>query len=272
LRFYPQVLLHDRRVRGRRVAAGCGFVSDGCHWGRDDTQPVAGSVLAYSKWHPEEGLMSVRSPLRAIFGSLRWQPPLWAEGTLRGLATRGAALQAVARARPQLATGVTAGAVALALAALFGWRWYQAQPKPQTVDYAITVPAITCYACQTPRNQPNPLRISFEGSVAPLERAGKPLDASNMGVSIAPAIAGTWRWLDDRVLQFQPAADWPIGSAYSSAPRHSPPPLPTPSSTKTRRWRATRSLLLACSSRTRSMPPASSAASRSIYSKSSATP
>jgi uncharacterized protein YfaS (alpha-2-macroglobulin family) len=56
-----------------------------------------------------------------------------------------------------------------------------------------------------------PLRIRFAESVAPLERIGKPLAG---GVRLDPAVVGTWQWLDDRTLEFKPAADWPVGRRF----------------------------------------------------------
>jgi uncharacterized protein YfaS (alpha-2-macroglobulin family) len=47
--------------------------------------------------------------------------------------------------------------------------------------------------------------------VAALALAGKPLPN---GVSLAPDLEGTWRWLDDRVLEFRPKQDWPIGQPF----------------------------------------------------------
>jgi len=54
--------------------------------------------------------------------------------------------------------------------------------------------------------------VRFDRSVASLASAGKQLPT---GVTIQPALAGTWRWLDDRILEFRPKEDWPIGQAYA---------------------------------------------------------
>jgi len=96
---------------------------------------------------------------------------------------------------------------------VFGWRWYQSQPKPLTIAYKVTPPAVTCYACDPP-GKPNAMQVVFAGSVAPLEQVGKVLDASRAGLSTAPAVRGEWRWQDDRTLVLQPAEDWPIGQSY----------------------------------------------------------
>src|SRR2546422_6886589 len=52
----------------------------------------------------------------------------------------------------------------------------------------------------------------FESSVAPLQGVGK---VAKTGVDITPSIAGTWRWLGDRELEFAPIEDWPVAQPYS---------------------------------------------------------
>ncbi len=118
-----------------------------------------------------------------------------------------------ARARPRVAWNVTTGVALLAVAVVLGWRWYQNQPRPLTIAYEVEAPAATCYDCDPPQ-KPRPLRIAFAASVAPLERAGKDLDARDPGVTMSPVLAGTWHWNDDRTLLFQPAGDWPVGQSY----------------------------------------------------------
>jgi hypothetical protein len=34
-------------------------------------------------------------------------------------------------------------------------------------------------------------------------------------VDLSPAIRGTWRWIGDRELDFQPATDWPVGQRFT---------------------------------------------------------
>ncbi|MGH8188281.1 MAG: hypothetical protein ACREUC_17115, partial [Steroidobacteraceae bacterium] len=40
------------------------------------------------------------------------------------------------------------------------------------------------------------------------------MQAEQVGISMRPEIAGQWTWDDDRVLRFQPAADWPVGERF----------------------------------------------------------
>jgi uncharacterized protein YfaS (alpha-2-macroglobulin family) len=151
---------------------------------------------------------------RAVVGDVRWQPPGWAAAAGRGLRSTTSA----ARANPGRSAAVAATVVAVAAGGWYGWRWYEARPKPVTVAFATEAPARTCYECDPP-GAPNPLVVRFEASVAPLAAVGKPLAAGGdvARPSLSPAAEGTWSWDDDRTLRFQPKADWPIGQKYELA-------------------------------------------------------
>ena len=149
--------------------------------------------------------------VRAIFGQISWQQPAWL--TQAATRTRRGAheLNAAVRRSPARAAGIAAGSVAILAAGYFLWQWYENRPKPVEVAYAVNAPAVTCYACEPP-GQPNPLIVQFEASAAPLEFAGHPVDAAKAGISMSPDLAGQWTWDDDKILRFQPAADWPVGA------------------------------------------------------------
>ncbi len=105
---------------------------------------------------------------------------------------------------------IIAGSAALAVAAIaIGvslWRTFQ--PKLMKIDYAIASPS--------PRIDPDQpissLVVSFYGSAAKTEDAGKAVTA---GITMKPAVAGSWRWEEDNRLVFTPVSDWPIGTEYS---------------------------------------------------------
>lgn len=142
--------------------------------------------------------------LAALFGELHWRAPRW----LAWLGAQVAALGRAAAARPALSTL----ALALAIGAGYGgwqaWKWWQARPKPVEVKFTLTEPARTEIEND---KKPNPLLVKFDRGAAPLALIGKEVA---QGIAVSPAIEGTWRWRDDRTLEFAPKADWPVGAEY----------------------------------------------------------
>ncbi len=155
----------------------------------------------------------IKGLLRALVGEFSWQPPRWLASTAAATQRSGAVIGTYARTNPRAAAGLVAGGAILAVGSYFGWRWYQNQPQPVEVTFTITSPDVTCYACEPP-GSPNPLIVTFDNSTAPLDRAGHDIAAGKSGITISPEIAGQWSWSDDKLLRFQPAADWPIGRQY----------------------------------------------------------
>jgi uncharacterized protein YfaS (alpha-2-macroglobulin family) len=109
---------------------------------------------------------------------------------------------------------VAAALIAAGLGAFAGWRWYQSLPKPVEYEATVTSPERTCIEC-TPPGKPNSAVVHFSGSVAPLRDSGKVIDPAKAGLSLSPAVAGEWRWADDKTLAFTPKTDWPIGQTYT---------------------------------------------------------
>ena len=149
--------------------------------------------------------------LATIFGSVQWQAPEWLQAVIAHLRSGANHVRTTLREKP----GQSAGAIALSLiviaGAFAGWRWYQTLPKPQLVNVEIVAPARTCYECDPP-GTPQPLLLKFSESAAPLDAAGKALDAGLPRLN--PAHPGKWQWRDDRVLAFEPAQDWPVGQRF----------------------------------------------------------
>lgn len=149
--------------------------------------------LVYSLSFVFKGLFSL---LWALLGKPSWQPPSWPGNLGR-----------TALAHPGRALGLLATTVAIASA---GWWWVHRPqpPEPERITFSVSAPGLTDY-----RQAPiavQALRVSFSGSVAPIDLVGKPA----IGVTMAPALAGTWTWDSDTELSFQPAADWPTGAHY----------------------------------------------------------
>ena len=156
----------------------------------------------------------IGTALRALLGELTWTRPRWFSSSA-AIAQRGtASVAAEVRANPRRSAIIGLGLLALAIGAVLLWRWYETRPKPVEVAFNVTVPAVTCYSCEPP-GSPNPLIVQFESSAAPLDRAGHPVEAKQAGIAMSPELAGQWTWDDDRMLRFQPAADWPVGTRYT---------------------------------------------------------
>src|SRR5262245_60884978 len=123
-------------------------------------------------------LLWLRTFWQNVAGDLQWSPPAWLRW-LRAVATR---FSAVVEANPRRSAGYLASGLAVTAAAVLGWRWYESLPKPVEYSVAVTAPERTCIECDPP-GKPNATVISFSGSVAPLDQAGKVLDPAKSGVS-----------------------------------------------------------------------------------------
>ena len=147
--------------------------------------------------------------LRFFFGSINYQAPAW----MRWCGARLSKLFVKATVNPVKSLGIIALLAALGWGGWQGYAWYQAQPKPVEVKVTVTAPSRTVIEDNLP---PNPVVISFDRSVAPIALvSAQASDAAiAKGVSIAPAIQGSWFWSSENSLQFTPKADWPVGITY----------------------------------------------------------
>lgn len=147
--------------------------------------------------------------LRQIFGKIDWQVPAWQRWTLHRI--RQASI-AILR-RPGRFLLLVLVVALMGASAWYGYRWWQARPKPVEVTFKVRDPARTEIEQEIADDRlPKLLQIRFDHSVAPLIASGKDISA---GISTAPAIAGVWRWRDDKTLTFAPADDWAIGAEYT---------------------------------------------------------
>lgn len=149
-----------------------------------------------------------------VFGAVEWRAPTWIVFLRRHLRALQERLNTEFRQHPLRSAVLLSLAVALIAGGLWGWRWYQALPKPQLVSFTVEAPARTCYECDPP-GKPNPLRVRFSESVAPLDAVGKSLDGEPARVSLSPDHPGRWVWSDDKTLLFEPSEDWPIGTTFT---------------------------------------------------------
>ena len=138
-----------------------------------------------------------------LIGRWNWQAPAWLTWT-GSRSARGWRYLRAHRAR--------AGAAAIAVVAIGGGvAWYVTRPTPDYVTYRIDGPGLTEYN-DDGISSIKPVTIVFSESAAPLKQLQKPVTA---GITVDPAIDGTWFWVNDKQLQFTPKADWPVDGAFS---------------------------------------------------------
>ena len=145
------------------------------------------------------------SLIQALLGEVHWQAPGWLCAIQRQLA----AVRQWMNGHPKQAAIIVLALTALGTSGHYGWQWYKNLPQPHTVDYTVQKPAITRYEQSPPTI--DTLNIRFHESAAPLENIKKTVKA---GIALKPALAGEWRWEDDRNLRFTPAQDWPVDQTF----------------------------------------------------------
>lgn len=131
----------------------------------------------------------LRSWVVFFIGEISWRPPGWLRHWPRCLAAL-------------LLLGVAGYGIRE------GWKAYERRPKPATVAVKLHEPGVTPLA---EKLAPNPLRLEFAKSVAPLALVGKEISS---GVRLDPPWPGKWKWEDDRRLVFEPAEDWPAATKF----------------------------------------------------------
>src|SRR5262245_11683537 len=147
---------------------------------------------------------ALRRVLRAVFGELHWSPPGWARTVGRPLVVAGD----YRRREPRRFWTATALCVLLVASGYALYRYLESRPKPAYLTIDVVEPTPTRLE---PDAKPEPLRVSFSGSAAPLERIGKSVTD---GFTVTPPVEGTWTWETSSDLVFTPAAEWPVGQTY----------------------------------------------------------
>lgn len=146
--------------------------------------------------------------LRPVFGSVNWNAPPWA----RWVGGRAAAGGRWAGANPARAGIVALLLTAIAAGGVYGYKWWQARPKPIEVKLSVENPPRTPIENEDETDRgPRPLYVKFAQSVAPLSMVEKEVPA---GIRITPPLEGKWKWNDDKQLEFQPKEDWPVGGEH----------------------------------------------------------
>ncbi|MCL2872709.1 MAG: alpha-2-macroglobulin [Betaproteobacteria bacterium] len=148
---------------------------------------------------------ALRWLIHQLFGELFWRPPRWAAFAGRGV---GAA-SGCARRHPAWLIGILAVLAAL----IGGWFWWQAQPKPVTVQMQVVNPEYTNYNTDNEKPKVFPLNIVFSAPVAILESVDK--EVASESITVSPPLKGKWKWQGDTVLSLMPDPDWPVGTDYT---------------------------------------------------------
>ncbi len=143
--------------------------------------------------------------LKKLLGEFTWAPPHW----LQQYGSRKVAIY-------------FGGGALLALLVYAGTVYYNSLPKPAQVVAAMDAPGLTPIINGELR--PDALTLKFSvrpdprtpvitvNSVARLDQID---EVVTEGISIQPAIAGEWRWINETELRFSPAEDWPAGQTYA---------------------------------------------------------
>jgi len=127
--------------------------------------------------------------LHVLVGEIHWRPPGWC----RWIASHRLLLLLVL----------------LLLGA--GWRlndWWQHRPRPKQIIATVQPIEVTPLRDKL---EPQPLRIEFSESAAPLAAMDKPVKT---GIQLDPPAEGDWLWAGDKSLFFYPKNDWPAGQTY----------------------------------------------------------
>ncbi len=137
-----------------------------------------------------------------IFGRISWNPPRW-------LGRASTICADFHRARPGLARSLIISILLLSGGAIWSWHYYQHLPRPRYLT--VTVAPLPVTELRKENLQFPPLLVSFGDSAARLEDLNRPL---SQGVRLEPAIPGSWRWITDKKLTFQPTQDWPADQKF----------------------------------------------------------
>ncbi|MDO9265414.1 MAG: hypothetical protein Q7U02_15705, partial [Desulfosalsimonadaceae bacterium] len=149
------------------------------------------------------------SVITSIFGKISWEAPSWA-----------LFFDGFRKNRPRTYYSALIVIVCLAAGGTAGYQYFKTLPKPNLIIAKAALDEI-----QPPsedKTPAEPLFISFsrqrpegdnpEVSAARLNLAGKKLTS---GVTIRPAIEGTWEWENDLKIKFSPKAPWPAAQKYT---------------------------------------------------------
>ena len=137
-----------------------------------------------------------------VVGHWQWKAPPW----IPWLGRKASAFRSYLNADPKRAIAFAVGVGVVGVALI----WYLNLPEPHYVVYAVNAPALTTYD-ENGIKKIYPLQVAFTESTAPLKYVQKVVTE---GISLSPAVPGSWFWTSDKELIFTPKDDWPIGTTF----------------------------------------------------------
>ncbi len=145
--------------------------------------------------------------LAHIFGT--WTPPPYLRLIGRGIARSARAAGRFASKNRKAGFVALAAAIVLA-GGFFAFTWYQArQPKMLEISCSVDGPYT-----RTDWEAPIPaVYLMFSGSAVPAGEEGKTVTE---GITLTPALPGTWTWETDSTLTFRPDKDWPVDQRFKT--------------------------------------------------------
>ncbi len=140
-----------------------------------------------------------------------WNAPPWLRWCRERTTQAATATTAVVKRNPRFSAAIAAGVIAAGVAGYHGYAWWKARPQPVEISLSVSGPTLTDFANN---GTPQGVTVSFNESVAPLSAVGKTVDT---GITLTPTVDGSWKWLDDRHLAFEPKAEWPVGVEFKGS-------------------------------------------------------
>ncbi|MBW2689669.1 MAG: alpha-2-macroglobulin family protein, partial [Deltaproteobacteria bacterium] len=147
-------------------------------------------------------------------GSFSWQPPAWV--TFLGR---------IRKNRPAVFWGLGIVFCVALVGAGIGYQYYQSLPKPILIIAEIEVPYLTANVDEP---QPESLIVEFvydydnllpeqelpedQPSVARIDLVDQVVKT---GITLKPALPGSWFWREDQTLVFSPLQEWPAGTEFT---------------------------------------------------------
>ena len=169
-----------------------------------------GRIIAVAWWPIALLWRSLRWLMRALFGRLNYEAPVWYTAGSRALRHAGGYLMRTSRAWLLKDRRRAVGALAVVIVVLLAGVWYAVQPKPSEATFTISSPART--RSEDPKAKPDPVTVTFSQAVAPIDRI------STEGIAkyaMATQAGGMWGRVNNGRFQFMTRNGWEGGAGVT---------------------------------------------------------